>query len=90
VHGGEVQCDQDETTDILNASGLDMDVGDDGGLVVVVRQNSVTGGVGGGVGEGGSIRATTLRIQAWAVSNFFFASMMVATMASSFYRNSAA
>jgi hypothetical protein len=44
VHGGEVQCDQDETTDILNASGLDMDVGDDGGLVVVVRQNSVTGG----------------------------------------------
>jgi hypothetical protein len=31
-----VQRDQDERMDVLHAGGLDVDVGDDGGLVVVV------------------------------------------------------
>jgi hypothetical protein len=37
VRGGEVQRDRDERTDVLHAGGLDMDVGDDGGFVVIVR-----------------------------------------------------
>jgi hypothetical protein len=40
---GEVQCDRDERTDVLYADGLDMDVGDDGGLIVVIRRSSATG-----------------------------------------------
>jgi hypothetical protein len=36
VHGGEVQRDRDKRMDVLHAGGLDMDVADDGGLVVVV------------------------------------------------------
>jgi hypothetical protein len=44
VRGGEVQRDRDERMDILHASGLDVDVGDDGDLVVVVRQSCATDG----------------------------------------------
>jgi hypothetical protein len=36
VRGGEVQRVRDERTNVLHAGGLDMDVGDDGGLVVVI------------------------------------------------------
>jgi hypothetical protein len=39
--------------DVLHAGGLDVDVGDDGGLIVIVRRSSATGGGRGGVGEGG-------------------------------------
>jgi hypothetical protein len=35
VRGGEVQCDQDERTDVLNAGSLDMDVGDDGSMDII-------------------------------------------------------
>jgi hypothetical protein len=42
VRGGEVQSDRDERTDVLHADGLDMDVGDDGGLIVVVRRSNAT------------------------------------------------
>jgi hypothetical protein len=41
---GEIQCERDERTGVLNAGGLDMDVGNDDGLIVVVRWSSVTGG----------------------------------------------
>jgi hypothetical protein len=51
VCGGEVQCDRDERTDVLHASGLDMDVGDDGSLIVIVRRSRATDG-GGGRGRG--------------------------------------
>jgi hypothetical protein len=44
VRGGEVQCDRGERTYVLHADSLDMDVGDDGGLVVVIQQSSGTGG----------------------------------------------
>jgi hypothetical protein len=44
VHGGEVQCDRDERTDVLHASGLDVDIGDDDGLVVAVQWSSTTDG----------------------------------------------
>jgi hypothetical protein len=37
VRGGEVQRDRDERTDVLHTSGLNVDVADDGGLIVVVR-----------------------------------------------------
>jgi hypothetical protein len=47
VHGGEVQRDRDERTDVLHASVLDVDVGDDGSLVVIVRRSSVTDGARG-------------------------------------------
>jgi hypothetical protein len=30
--------------DVLHAGGLDVDIGDDDGLVVVIRQSSTTGG----------------------------------------------
>jgi hypothetical protein len=36
VQGGEVQHDREERTDVLYAGGLDVDVGDDSGLVVIV------------------------------------------------------
>jgi hypothetical protein len=52
VHGGEVQCNQDERTDVLHVGSLNVDVGDDDDLVVVVRPSSTTGGAGGGVGRG--------------------------------------
>jgi hypothetical protein len=49
VCGGEVQRDRDARTDVLHASVLNNDVGDDGGLVVIIRWSSVTGkGRGGG------------------------------------------
>jgi hypothetical protein len=41
---GEVQCDPDERTDVLYAGGLDMDVGDDSDLVVIVRWSSTSSG----------------------------------------------
>jgi hypothetical protein len=44
VRGGVVQRDRDERMNILHVDGLDVDVGDDGNLVVIVRQSSVTGG----------------------------------------------
>jgi hypothetical protein len=44
VRGGEIQHDRDERTDVMHVGGLDVDVGDDGGLVVVVRWSSATGG----------------------------------------------
>jgi hypothetical protein len=64
--------------DVLHVGGLDVDAGDDGALIVVVRRSRVTDGTGGGVGEGGSIRA-------WAASYRFFALALAATMASSFF-----
>jgi hypothetical protein len=36
VHGGEVQCNQDERTNVLHVGSLNVDVGDDDDLVVVV------------------------------------------------------
>jgi hypothetical protein len=36
VRGGEVQRDRDERTDVLYVGCLDVDVGDDGSLVVVI------------------------------------------------------
>jgi hypothetical protein len=42
--GGEVQHDYDERTNVLYAGGLDMDVDNDGGLIVIVRWSSATGG----------------------------------------------
>jgi hypothetical protein len=62
VRGGEVQRDQDERMDVLYAGRLGMDVGNDGGLIVIVQRSSATGE--GGVGAGGSISATT----AWGSS----------------------
>jgi hypothetical protein len=44
VRGGEVQRDRDERMDVLYVSCLDMDVRDDGGLVIIVQRSSVTGG----------------------------------------------
>jgi hypothetical protein len=64
--------------DVLHVGGLDVDVGDDGGLIVVIRRSRVTDGTGGGVGEGGSIRVL-------AASYRFFALASAATMASSFF-----
>jgi hypothetical protein len=61
VRGEEVQCDRDVRTDVLNVDGLDMNVGDDGSLVVAVRRSSTTGGGRGGIGEGCSIRAAAAR-----------------------------
>jgi hypothetical protein len=46
VRGGEVQLDRDERTDVLHADALVVDVGDDGGLIVVIRWSSATGGAG--------------------------------------------
>jgi hypothetical protein len=43
VRGGEVKRDRDERTDVLNASDLDVDVGDGGSLVVIVRRSHATG-----------------------------------------------
>jgi hypothetical protein len=43
VRGGEVKRDRGERTDVLNASDLDVDVGDDGSLVVIVRRSHATG-----------------------------------------------
>jgi hypothetical protein len=40
VRGGEVQRERDKRTNVLHASSLDVDVGDDYSLVVVVRQDS--------------------------------------------------
>jgi hypothetical protein len=37
VHEGEVQHDRDERTDVLHTGSLDMDVGDDDNLVIIVR-----------------------------------------------------
>jgi hypothetical protein len=54
VRGGEVQSDPDDRMDVLHAGGLDVGVGDDGGLIVVVRRSS---GTAGSVDKGGSIRA---------------------------------
>jgi hypothetical protein len=36
VRGGEVQQDRDKRTDVLHGGGLDVDVDDDGGLIVIV------------------------------------------------------
>jgi hypothetical protein len=103
VRGGEVQRDRDERIDDLHAGSLDVDVGDDGGLIVIIQRSRVTGG--GGVGEGGPIRATVawassvrmataccsssrsavaVRTRTRVASYLFFASAVVATMASSF------
>jgi hypothetical protein len=40
VSGGEVQRDRDERTDVLHSGGLDVDVGDDGNLVVIIQWSS--------------------------------------------------
>jgi hypothetical protein len=61
VRGGDVQCDRDERTDVLYAGGLDVDVGDDDDLVVIVRRSSATGEGPGDAGKGGSIRAAAAR-----------------------------
>jgi hypothetical protein len=45
VCGGEVQRDRDERTDVLYVDGLDVDVDDDGGFVVIVRWSRTTDGV---------------------------------------------
>jgi hypothetical protein len=43
VCGGDIQCDRDERMNVPNAGDLDMDVGDDSGLVVIIRWSSATG-----------------------------------------------
>jgi hypothetical protein len=52
VRGGKFQRDRDERMNVLHAGGLDVDIGDDNGLVVIVRWSSATDGGRGGVGEG--------------------------------------
>jgi hypothetical protein len=44
VRGGEVQHDRDERKDVLHTDSLDVDVGDDSGIVFVIRRSSMTGG----------------------------------------------
>jgi hypothetical protein len=36
VRGGEVQCDRDERMDVLHVDDLDVHVGDDNSLIVIV------------------------------------------------------
>jgi hypothetical protein len=74
VRGGEVQRDWDEKTDVLHVGGLDMDVGDDGSLIVIARWSITIGGVRGGVGEGGSIRAATTRASSARMAVMCFSS----------------
>jgi hypothetical protein len=102
VRGGEVQCDQDERTDVLNTSSLDMDAGIDGDLVVIVRWSSATGGGQGrrrwrrldqghrGTGLLSKGHRGTVAAWTWARAALYFFFASAVTMSSSFYRNSVA
>jgi hypothetical protein len=42
VPGGEIQHDRDERTNVLHADSLDVDVDDDGDLVVIIQRRHHT------------------------------------------------